>query len=151
MAARGVADVVVVPRARSLWEVHEMHHLEGAEDEWEAASRLGADSVRLLCVHQQPDGRVTLDAAGQEDLPAAEAEPTASDVRRVMRRTIPVRADWFTGADADAHRPPASWAEHLTLGEFRILCQPVVDGRAQAVQVGKKTLRVDTELGLVRQ
>ncbi|MEU7428797.1 CRISPR-associated helicase Cas3' [Streptomyces sp. NPDC040750] len=151
MAARGMADVVVVPRARSLWELHEMHHLEGAEDEWEAATRLGADSVRLLCVHQQPDGRVTLDAAGQEDLPAVDTEPTPSDVRRVMRRTIPVRADWFTGAEADAHRPPASWAEHPMLGEIRILRQPVVDGRAQAVQVGKKMLRLDAELGLVRQ
>ncbi|MFF5538627.1 CRISPR-associated helicase Cas3' [Streptomyces cinerochromogenes] len=151
MAARGMADVVVVPRARSLWELHEMHHLEGAEDEWEAATRLGADSVRLLCVHQQSDGRITLDAAGQEDVPAVDAEPTACDVRRVMRRTIPVRADWFTGAEADAHRPPPSWAEHPMLGEIRILCQPVVNGLAQAVPVGAKTLRLDTELGLVRQ
>ncbi|MFR9795110.1 CRISPR-associated helicase Cas3' [Streptomyces sp. MS06] len=151
MAARGMADVVVVPRARSLWELHEMHHLEGAEDEWEAATRLGADSVRLLCVHQQPDGRMTLDVAGREELPATQAEPTASDVRRVMRRTIPVRADWFNRAEADAHRPPPSWAEHPMLGDLRLLCQPVVDGLAQAVRVGEKTLRLDVELGLVRE
>ncbi|MGQ5640766.1 CRISPR-associated helicase Cas3' [Streptomyces sp. EWL5.16] len=151
MAARGMADVVVVPRARSLWELHEMHHLQGAEDEWEAATRLGADSVRLLCVHRQPDGRITLDVAGREELPAADTTPTASDVRRVMRRTIPVRADWFAGAEADAHRPPVSWAEHPMLGDVRLLCQPVVDGRAQAVRVGTKTLRLDDELGLVRE
>ncbi|MFJ8364585.1 CRISPR-associated helicase Cas3' [Streptomyces sp. NPDC093984] len=151
MAARGMADVVVVPRARSLWELHEMHHLEGAEDEWEAATRLGADSVRLLCVHEQPDGRITLDVAGQEGLPAVDAGPTASDVRRVMRRTIPIRADWFAKAEADAHQPPVSWSEHPMLGDLRVLCQPVVDGRAQAVRVGSKTLRMDPELGLVRE
>ncbi|MGW0885536.1 CRISPR-associated helicase Cas3' [Streptomyces sp. NPDC002671] len=151
MAARGMADVVVVPRARSLWELHEMHHLEGAEDEWEAATRLGADSVRLLCVYQQRHGRITLDVAGQEELAAVDDAPTASDVRRVMRRTIPVRADWFAGAEGAAHQPPASWAEHPMLGDLRILCQPVVDGMVQAVRVGAKSVRLDAALGLVRE
>lgn len=151
MAARSMADVVVVPRARSLWELHQMHHLEGTEDEWEAATRLGADSVRLLCVHQQPDGRITLDAAGVEEVPTVDAEPTADDVRSVMRRTIPVRADWFAQVEADAHRPPASWSKHPMLGELRILTQPVVDGLTQAVPVGPKRLCLDPELGLVRE
>ncbi|REE61424.1 CRISPR-associated Cas3 family helicase [Streptomyces sp. 3212.3] len=151
MAARGMADVVVVPRAQSLWELHQMHHLEGTEDEWEAATRLGADSVRLLCVHQQQDGRLTLDVAGQEQLPAVDAEPTPSDVRRVMRRTIPVRVDWFAGAEADAHQPPASWSTHPMLGDLRILRQSVVHGLAQEARVGTKSLRLDAELGLVRE
>lgn len=150
MAARGMADVVVVPRARSLWELHQLHHLEGAEDEWQAATRLGADSVRLLCAYRQPDGQITLDVAGQEQLPAVDAEPTASDVRRVMRHTIPVRADWFARAEDGDHRPPASWSEHPMLGDLRVLCQPVVRGMAQAVRVGTKSLRLDPELGLVR-
>jgi CRISPR-associated endonuclease/helicase Cas3 len=68
-----------------------------------------------------------------------------------MRRTIPIRADWFAHVEADAHRPPGSWSKHPMLGDLRVLCQPILNGLAQPVPVGPKSLRLDPELGLVRE
>ncbi len=154
MAERSMAGLRAIKRAWSVAALHDLHDLPGEEDEWELSTRLGADSVRLLCAYVQQDGRVTLDVEGHRPLPEAAADdgtvPVAA-VREVMRRTIPVRADWFRKADQQSLAPPASWAQHPMLGELRVLRQPVRAGAAQAVQVGKFTLRLDEDLGLVRR
>ncbi|MFC8367079.1 CRISPR-associated helicase Cas3' [Streptomyces sp. NPDC057239] len=153
MAERSMAGLLAVPRARSVSALHDLHDLPGKEDEWEVSTRLGADSVRLLCAYVQEDGRVTLDLEGEQLLPraATDGKMPVSSVREVMRRTIPVRADWLKEADPDGFAPPESWAEHPMLGELRVLHQPVQGGSAQAVKVGSKTLRLDKDCGLVRR
>ncbi|MGW7466994.1 CRISPR-associated helicase Cas3' [Streptomyces xantholiticus] len=152
MAERSMAGLRAVARARSISVLHDLHHLPGEEDEWEVSTRLGADSVRMLCVYVQEDGRTTLDLAGEDPLPDADpgAKMPVAAVRAVMRRTIPVRADWLRDASEDAINPPESWAEHPMLGDLRVLRQPVRLGAAQAVTVGGKALRLDEDLGLVR-
>lgn len=153
MAERSMAGLLAVKRARSIYALHDLHHLPGEEDEWELSTRLGAESVRLLCAYAQEDARTTLDLAGEEPLPDAAPGgkmPVAS-VRAVMRRTIPVRADWLRGADPDIVAPPTSWTEHPMLADLRVLRQPVRVGAAQAVTVGGKSLRLDEDLGLVRK
>ncbi|MFD9784403.1 CRISPR-associated helicase Cas3' [[Kitasatospora] papulosa] len=151
-AERSMAALCAVPRARLVQELYDLHDLEGEEDEWEVSTRLGADSVRLLCTYAQEDGQLTLDAQGKQPLPEAreDGRMPASSVRQVMRRTIPVRADWFRDAEPDAFSPPSSWAEHPMLGDLRILRQPIRQGKAQAVKVGDKMLSLDQDLGLVR-
>lgn len=152
-AERSMAGLRAVVRARQVSQLHDLHHLEGEEDEWELSTRLGADSVRLVCAYVQRDGRITLDLAGDELLPEAPSGTTmpTESVRAVMRRTIPVRADWLHGADPDEISPPESWTEHPMLGDLRVLYQPVEQGAAQAVKVGGKRLRLDEDLGLVRE
>ncbi|MEU5331399.1 CRISPR-associated helicase Cas3' [Streptomyces parvus] len=152
-AERSVAALCAVPRARQVAELHELHALEGEEDEWEVSTRLGADSVRLLCAYVQEGGRLTLDAEGEQPLPEMPEDGMmpALRVRQVMRRTIPVRADWFREADPAAFSPLSSWAEHPVLGDLRVLRQPVHLGVAQAVEVGGRTLRLHQDLGLVRE
>ncbi|MFG2676921.1 CRISPR-associated helicase Cas3' [Streptomyces sp. NPDC048445] len=151
-AERSMAALRAVPRARQVRELHDLHSLEGEEDEWEVSTRLGADSVRLLCAYAQGDGLLTLDVAGTQPLPEADARARmpAASVRQVMRRTIPVRADWFRDAGPDALSPPSSWVEHPMLGDVRVLRQPVLRGESQAVKVGDKALSLDQDLGLVR-
>ncbi|MFD0544767.1 helicase-related protein [Streptomyces mexicanus] len=153
LAERSVAGLVAVPRARAVSGLHALHSLAGEEDEWEAATRLGADSVRLLCAYVQMDGRRTLDQAGTQPIPepGPEEKMAADDVRAVMRRTIPVRADWFRAEDHALLAPPEAWAEHPMLGEVRVLYQPVSNGHVQSVAVGGKKLFLDEDLGLVRQ
>ncbi|WP_406729525.1 CRISPR-associated helicase Cas3' [Streptomyces sp. GD-15H] len=153
MAERSMAGLLAVPRARSVLALHDLHDLPGEEDEWEVSTRLGADSVRLLCAYVHKDGRVTLDLEGERLLPqaASDGKMPVSSVREVMRRTIPVRADWLKEADPDSIAPPKSWTEHPMLAELRVLHQPVRGGRAQAVKVGGKTLWLDEDLGLVRK
>ncbi|MFB8085980.1 CRISPR-associated helicase Cas3' [Streptomyces sp. NPDC055992] len=152
-AERSMASLCAVRRARQVAELHDLHDMEGEEDEWEVSTRLGADSVRLLCAYAQEDGQLTLDAAGTQQLPEATKDGTmpVSVVRQVMRRTIPVRADWFRDADPDSLSPPTSWAEHPMLGDLRVLLQPIHEGKARAVKLGDKALRLDQDLGLVRE
>ncbi|MDX2879613.1 CRISPR-associated helicase Cas3' [Streptomyces ipomoeae] len=150
LAERSVADVLVIPRARSVGGLHCLHHLHGAEEEWEAATRLGADAVRLLCVYAHADDTTTLDPESSVLLPGLDGNLTAADVRTVMARTIPVNADWFKGELA-SHRVPDEWAEHPLLGDLVVLRQPFAGGRAQPVSVGGKSLHLDPDLGFVRQ
>jgi CRISPR-associated endonuclease/helicase Cas3 len=153
IAERSMAGLLAVPRARSVSALHDLHNLPGEEDEWEVSTRLGADSVRLLCAYVHEDGRVTLDEEGEHPLPQAAADGMmpVSSVREVMRRTIPVRADWLKDADPDSIAPPKSWMQHPMLVDLRVLYQPVHGGSAQPVKVGSKTLRLDEDCGLVRR
>ncbi|MFJ2766086.1 hypothetical protein [Streptomyces prasinus] len=102
------------------------------------STRLGVDSVRLLCAYVHKDGRVTLDLEGEHLLPQAapDGKKPVSSVREVMRRTIPVRADWLKEADSDSIAPPKSWTEHPMLAELRVLRQPVQGGGVQAQGFG---------------
>lgn len=153
LAERSMAGFLAVCRAGSVVGLHDLHRLEGEEDEWEVSTRLGADSVRLLCAYVREDGRVTLDPEGELPLPEAESDGTVpvASVREVMRRTMAVRADWFHGAEPADVAPPKSWTRHPMLADVRVLRQPVRDGQAQAVPVGRNgTLRLDRDLGLVR-
>ncbi|GCD40872.1 CRISPR-associated helicase Cas3' [Streptomyces paromomycinus] len=153
LAERGQAGLVAIPRAQQVGGLHALHSLPGEEDEWETATRLGAESARLLCVYLHPDGRTTLDLDGQEPLPAAGPGDavTAAAVRAVMRRTVPVRGTWFSGEDRERLAPPAAWGQHPLLSEVLVLCQPVVAGVPQPVAVSGKRLHLDEDLGLVRQ
>lgn len=152
LAERSVGKILVIPRAKRVSELRQLHHLQGTEDEWEAATRLGADSVRLLCVYEQPDGRLTLDLNGDHLLPkpGKDGRMAVADVRTVMGKTLPVRADWFSQG-REHHEPPAAWAEHPMLGELLVLAQPVRDGQPQPVPVGGQQLWLHEELGLVNE
>ncbi|WP_369185402.1 HD domain-containing protein [Streptomyces sp. Y1] len=151
LAHQTAGEVIAIPRARQVAELRELHHLDGTEDEWEAATRLGADAVRLLCVYQHDGGNITLDPEGQQELPKPDdrGRMAVADVRAVMSRTIPVSETWFKGC-ADNHRPEA-WADHPMLSELLMLRQPTRNSVAQAVAVGDHSLRLDEDLGLVRQ
>ncbi|MGW3649204.1 CRISPR-associated helicase Cas3' [Streptomyces sp. NPDC000878] len=150
IAERSVGDVLVIPRARSVPGLDALHHLRGAEEEWEAATRLGADAVRLLCVYTHADGTTTLDPEGGRRLLGLDGDLAAAQVRAVMARTIPVNVDWFKGK-LDAHRVPDGWVEHPLLGDLVVLRQPVAGGRVKPVPVGDRSLYLDPELGLVRE
>jgi CRISPR-associated endonuclease/helicase Cas3 len=150
LAKESLGSAVAIPRARSVRGLDALHR-KGVVDESKAATRLGAESVRLLCVYRHEDDSVTLDLKGETPLPETSDDGRigAGDVRRVMRRTIPVRADWFP-EDVQAHRPPAGWAEHPMLGDLLVLEQPVREQMVRSVEVRGKQIYLDTELGLVR-
>jgi CRISPR-associated endonuclease/helicase Cas3 len=149
LAEESIGANVVIPTPAKVLGLEALSRLDMADDEWQAATRLGADSMRVLCCYDHGD-RVTLDAEGSLPLPDPEKgeELTVSDVRAVMRRTIAVRADWLKGHGPD-HAPPATWADHGLLGNLVVLRQPVRDGQVSGVRVGERVFRLDVELGLV--
>ncbi|MFE0645708.1 CRISPR-associated helicase Cas3' [Streptomyces sp. NPDC058877] len=151
IAQKGVGALLAIPLVGHVTRLNQLHHLQGEEDEWEASTRLGANSIRLLCVYAHPNGTVTLDLAGERPLPRAAAggRMELSDVRAVMGRTIPVNAEWFKG-ERERHQPPADWSEHAMLGDLVVVHLPVRDHEVQAVTVGGKHLLLDEELGLLR-
>ncbi|WP_369201604.1 CRISPR-associated helicase Cas3' [Streptomyces sp. PU-14G] len=153
-AKESLGKSIVIPRVGNVESLHELHREAGTEEEWQAATRLGAESVRLLCTYQQPGGSLTLDVEGNVPLPRPDDEGrfAADDVRAVMRKTIPVRADWFQAekVDQEAHRPDETWREHPMLGDLVLLRHPVRDGAVDAVQVGAKAMLLDETLGLTR-
>jgi CRISPR-associated endonuclease/helicase Cas3 len=153
LAHRGQAGLIAVYRARQVARLHDLHRLPGEEDEWEVATRLGAASVRLLCAYVHGNGVRSLDPAGAVALPepGEGAGLSADAVRTVMRRTVPVNSDWFTGADPDAVSPPSSWADHPLLGDLRVLYQPVHGATVGAVTVAGSSLRLDEDCGLERR
>ncbi len=150
LAQESVGAIVAVPTPTKVAGLEALSRFDIADDEWEAATRLGADSLRVLCCFDHA-GRVTLDAAGEIPLPEPEEghRLSTAQVRAVMRRTIPVRADWLANRGPE-HAPPPSWAKHPMLADLVLLRQPVVDGAATAIQIGGRTFRLDAQLGLVR-
>lgn len=152
LAMEQAGRMATVPRPRSVGGLEELHAHDVPDDERVVSTRLGADSVRALCVYAQPCGTLTLDAAGHVPLP--EADPGSrlriGDVRSVMRRTIPVAAIWF-GSELGDQPVPRGWSDYAVLEELVLLRLPVHEGTVGDIVVKGRSLTLDEELGLVRR
>ena len=155
MAQQHVGEWAAIPAPDRVSGLHDLHR--ETLDEVEAATRLGAESLRVLCCYRRvsdPQAPVTLDREGCIRLP----EPVGGrlspeDVRAVMRRTIPVRADLLKGRGED-QKVPDNWNEHPFLGDLVLLVHDVSgdsDSEAGEVHVGGNAFRLDPELGLVQR
>ncbi|WP_370422416.1 CRISPR-associated endonuclease Cas3'' [Streptomyces sp. QH1-20] len=103
-------------------------------DEALVTTRLGADSVRAVCVYVQPRDAsaadevggsggevVTLDPEGAVVVPgAARGRLSGAEVRAVMRKSVPLPGSWFRQRDEEQELWPA-WAEHPVLAELAVL------------------------------
>jgi CRISPR-associated endonuclease/helicase Cas3 len=145
-AEESVGNLAAVPAPMRVNDLSELHR--GDLDEIRAATRLGANSVRVLCCYRRQDGRLTLDPEGAFALPPLGAAVSTAEVRAVMTRTIPVREDWMR-MRGPQYDPPAAWSKHPFLSEVVLLIHDVTDGRVGNVSVGKRVFRLDPELGLV--
>jgi CRISPR-associated endonuclease/helicase Cas3 len=148
LAQRSVADCVVIPTPRNVADLSELHLMEIPEIE--IGTRLGIDSVRTVCCYQQPSGKLTLDPAGNTELP--EPSPhgrfTADQVRTVMAQSISVSASKLKGRDADTD-VPASWLDNPWLAELVLLPHHTTPTGWHGPKIGKWLFRLDPELGLV--
>lgn len=152
LAMEQAGRMAAVPRPRYVRALEELHQYDVPDDERVISTRLGADSVRVLCVYQQPSGALTLDVDGRLPLPeaAAGARMRIGDVRSVMRRTIPVAADWFDAETRD-QATPRGWSDYAALKDLVLLRLPVAAGAVGDITVKGRSLTLDKELGLVRR
>ncbi|WP_435106658.1 CRISPR-associated helicase Cas3' [Nocardiopsis synnemataformans] len=115
------------------------------------ATRFGADSVRVLCCYRDVHGDLWLDEALSRRLPAADSEGRMSgeDLRVVISRTIPLRADRNTRPPlAEANRVPKEWEKNFHLHDLVLLVHPVGDGTTGEAVLGDRRLYLHPDNGL---
>ena len=97
-------------------------------DEDLIATRLGADSARLVCAYKQDSGRWTLDEEGEFPVPGlnGEAKITREDARTIALHMLPVPSRWI-GRGSDLLDPPLSWSKNSVLSTWTLL--PMRHGR----------------------
>uniref|UniRef100_UPI000690FA3F CRISPR-associated endonuclease Cas3'' n=1 Tax=Kitasatospora sp. NRRL B-11411 TaxID=1463822 RepID=UPI000690FA3F len=102
-------------------KVHDLHHLsEGLIDD--PATRLGADSLRVLPVYTQPDGTRWLNRRCTTPLPETVTPDDLHTIRHLMNLTLPIRADPLPHDPATS--PPAAWRAIGGLRHLTLLPQP---------------------------
>lgn len=150
MAARGTAELGIIPEPAEVSDLVALSHTDTPE--WRAATRLGAESDRLLCCYLDPAGGQWLDPQQRHPLPQAGSGPdgrfTNEEVRSILQETIPVRAGLLIGYEPPAALP-ASWSNNGWLRGLRPLWFSISPtGPARAVW-GRRMAYLDPDLGLV--
>lgn len=144
IAEASMADLVAIPAPDEVSGLHQLTSSEVSEDM--IATRLGAESARVLGAYQGPGGQLFLDAGLSVPLPDAAKLPRRV-IKAVLAETIPLRSTLLAGRD-DSHQPPASWAENAWLRDLIIIpLQVGPDGRAVG-RVGGREFHLDADLGL---
>ncbi|MEU9064582.1 CRISPR-associated endonuclease Cas3'' [Streptomyces sp. NPDC048430] len=143
-----LSAIHLVPPAKRVSSLADLHrqHLTTAQ----AATRPGALPRRLLPCYRNPDGTLTLDAAGRLPLPDQE-HLSARHLRSILEHTLPVPAAWVTRACAH-HQPPATWKQHPLLADTVLLPTELVTRESEREKgqcFGHHWLRMDEELGLL--
>ena len=145
-----LADMTRIPAPGEFSELHSLTDRDVNEDMF--ATRLGADSVRVLCVYDDADGDRWLDTGCSTQLPAPNRRGrfTPDQVRQVMAQTIPVPATWVAGRGADHDVPPA-WQDNPYLRKIVLLPHKVgTDATIAPARLGRSTLFLHPEEGLIR-
>ena len=129
-----------------------LHDLTSAElDEELLATRLGADSVRVLCCYTDQAGQRWLDPSCRTPLPVRGSGPegrfTRKDIQQVLAETVPVPATWVRHATAE-HAPPSAWQRVPYLRDLVLLPHRLGPAGPEPAWLGERALLLDPELGL---
>lgn len=144
IAESGLANLVSIPDPGAVSGLHQLTSSDVSEDM--AATRLGADTARVLCAYRGPDGRLYLDAGHSVPLPEGAKLPRRV-VKLILSETIPLRTTLLTGRDA-SNEPPATWSTNAWLRDLLIIpLQSDGDGRA-ATRIGGREFHLHPRLGL---
>ncbi|MGW8484956.1 CRISPR-associated helicase Cas3' [Streptomyces sp. NPDC055886] len=84
-------------------------------------TRLGADTGRVLCLYQQPEGRTTLDPEGMAEVPVGGRWGLRPDeLAAVARRVAPVPGRWLRSGESAAE-VLQEWGTHPSLRDLVLL------------------------------
>ncbi|WP_031520646.1 CRISPR-associated helicase/endonuclease Cas3 [Streptomyces sp. NRRL F-5123] len=110
-----LADIVSIPApAEFRGDLHPLSRREAGVTEELLTTRLGADTGRLLCLFEQPDGALTLDAEGDVPLPKGTSRAA---LRQIVSHVAPVPGRWLRG-EGEEGLVPASWRKHSLLRDL---------------------------------
>jgi CRISPR-associated endonuclease/helicase Cas3 len=149
-ARSSIAEFNGVPSPRTLRDLGALHEQEVADVE--VATRFGAESQLVLACYVDQDGNRWLDPECQKELPLKGTGPrgrfTDDEVRDVLRRSIPLRSTYLKGVGAE-HAPPPQWRKNVWLRDVTLLPHRVTAEGTALATVGKRTVHLDPELGVV--
>ncbi|BCL28555.1 CRISPR-associated helicase/endonuclease Cas3 [Streptomyces aurantiacus] len=121
-AAQGhLAEMVAIcAPADVAGNLYELSRREAGVTEELLTTRLGADTGRVLCLYEQPDGALALDEAGTLALPTGGSHGLGHPVlAHVMAHVAPVPGRWIRGAEGQP--APEGWERHPMLGDLVLL------------------------------
>jgi CRISPR-associated endonuclease/helicase Cas3 len=129
-------------------DLHRLSRREAGVTEELLTTRLGADTGRLLCLYEQPEGTLTLDEAGGLKLPGADGSAlTRADLAQIMARVAPVPGKWLLG-EAVEQLAAASWQKHPMLRDV-VLLRVRCEGADHWVgQHGGREIAISAETGI---
>ncbi|MGW0822476.1 CRISPR-associated endonuclease Cas3'' [Streptomyces sp. NPDC002845] len=128
-------------------DLHKLSRRDAGVTEELLTTRLGADSGRVLCLHEQPDGTLTLDATGTLPLPDGGRHGLRhAALAQVMAHVTPVPGSWLRGAEGQP--APTGWDRHPVLRDLvLLLMQPADDDGTDLVwscRHGTRTIRMSS-------
>lgn len=140
-----MADMVAIcAPADVAGNLYELSRREAGVTEELLTTRLGADTGRVLCLYEQPDGTLTLDETGMLPLPASDQHGLRHvTLAQVMAHVAPVPGRWLRGAEGQP--APKGWEKHPVLRDVVLLrMQPADDGNdpAWTCSHGKRTISI---------
>ena len=116
------------------------------------ATRLGADTTRVLPVYTTPDGNCWLhptDRSPRSQLPQSIPPNDRTTIRRIINATIPINHEWLR--DTQRPEPPATWQQTPALRDVQLLPHTVTKHHIKPLQAGTKTIRIHPEDGIMRE
>lgn len=145
MAERQIAKLRQIPDAGNLLRLEQLS--ENETDELWAETRLGADSVRLICCYVEADGSQWLDPGRHRRLPD-HGRLTTEEVRAVLRESVPVREGMLRGYEPPLSLPE-SWSANAWLSDLHVLWFPLGDAGPAPAEWDERRAWLDHNLGLV--
>ncbi|MGY5051886.1 CRISPR-associated helicase Cas3' [Streptomyces sp. 900105755] len=148
-AMRALADIATIPTPTQ--PIRDLHPLTTHNDDTHLATRLGADSIRVLPVWTDTNGRHWLDRhARHHPLPTHINPRNTATIRNLMAHTIQVDHRWLQGHGPETNTP-TTWRDIGALQDVLLLPQHVTPTGTRPYQLNGKTHHLSRLDGLIRQ
>lgn len=150
MARRQIAELGEIPDPEVLGDLAGLseHDLPDTY----ATTRLGVESVRVLCCYLDADGRPWLDPGHRRPLPVRgsgdKGRFTSDDLREILKLTIPVRETILTGYEPPAQLP-SRWQKTAWLRDVRALWFQSVSTGPLPISINGREVYLHADLGLI--
>ncbi|MFF2330985.1 MULTISPECIES: CRISPR-associated helicase Cas3' [unclassified Streptomyces] len=147
-AQRATADTATIPTPTR--PIRDLRPLTTIDNQDLIATRLGADTTRILPVWTDTDSRIWLDRkARHQPLPTHISPADTKTIRNLMSRTIQIDQRWLQGRHPDTDTP-TSWRNIGALRDVLLLPQRTTRTGTQPYGLNGRTIHLHTLDGLVR-
>lgn len=142
------AHLTAIGPPASIRDLHPLTNTDEAPDT--IATRLGADSIRILPTYTTPDGRHWLHPTHHTPRTALPQNIDPQDrptIRRLMNATIPINSQWLSPTLTTR---PIEWSTVPGLRNIALLPQAVTRATIQPYRHNGKAIALDLQKGIIR-